>query len=295
MKVYPIGYTNSSSMTHIKILMEQENVLLIDTRYSPKSRMAEWRSESLQAQFGGRYRQAGRYLGNLNYQGGPIRIVNPIVGIKGLKMYLKEGYDLILLCACSNYEQCHRKTIVDLLTASLPEVEVIQPDTLVTPDTLPCLSIRQPWAFLISQGLKDIENREWTTCYRGPLLLHAGSKADEDWFYPARHPKAGQLRMYEAERLEVDDVMPKHISEYPLGAIVGVCDLVDVGTYRGNKWFCGTYGFALANVQAFDEPIPWKGALRLFPVPVCHCCNMPVREDEYVMAEQYRLCYRCCK
>jgi hypothetical protein len=36
------------------------------------------------------------------------------------------------------------------------------------------LSIRQPWAWLIVQGHKPIENRTWPTTYRGPLLIHAG-------------------------------------------------------------------------------------------------------------------------
>jgi hypothetical protein len=36
------------------------------------------------------------------------------------------------------------------------------------------LSIRQPWAHLIVAGIKQIENRTWTTRYRGPLLIHAG-------------------------------------------------------------------------------------------------------------------------
>lgn len=35
------------------------------------------------------------------------------------------------------------------------------------------LSIRQPWAWLIVNGFKDIENRSWHTKYRGPVLIHA--------------------------------------------------------------------------------------------------------------------------
>jgi hypothetical protein len=34
------------------------------------------------------------------------------------------------------------------------------------------ISIRQPWAELIVRGKKDIENRTWNTCYRGPLAIH---------------------------------------------------------------------------------------------------------------------------
>jgi hypothetical protein len=35
------------------------------------------------------------------------------------------------------------------------------------------LSIRQPWAWLIIHAGKDIENREWRTSFRGPVLIHA--------------------------------------------------------------------------------------------------------------------------
>jgi hypothetical protein len=31
----------------------------------------------------------------------------------------------------------------------------------------PALSVRQPWAWLIVNGYKDVENRSWTTHYRG--------------------------------------------------------------------------------------------------------------------------------
>lgn len=37
------------------------------------------------------------------------------------------------------------------------------------------ISIRQPWAWLIVNGFKDIENRSWRTKYRGPVLIHASA------------------------------------------------------------------------------------------------------------------------
>jgi len=42
------------------------------------------------------------------------------------------------------------------------------------------LSIRQPWAWLIVNGWKDIENREWSTRFRGRLLIHAGKQIESD-------------------------------------------------------------------------------------------------------------------
>ena len=41
------------------------------------------------------------------------------------------------------------------------------------------LSIRQPWAWLIVNGYKDIENRDWKTHYRGRFYVHAGKQFDK--------------------------------------------------------------------------------------------------------------------
>jgi len=44
--------------------------------------------------------------------------------------------------------------------------------------TLPCLSVRPPWAQAIVAGVKDVENRSWKTRYRGPVLIHASQRFD---------------------------------------------------------------------------------------------------------------------
>ena len=36
------------------------------------------------------------------------------------------------------------------------------------------ITIKQPWASLIVEGIKDIENRTWKTSFRGRVLIHAG-------------------------------------------------------------------------------------------------------------------------
>jgi hypothetical protein len=54
------------------------------------------------------------------------------------------------------------------------------------------LSVKNPWAYLIIFGIdlgpekggirfKDVENRTWETLYRGPLLIHASRKLDENF------------------------------------------------------------------------------------------------------------------
>ena len=40
---------------------------------------------------------------------------------------------------------------------------------------LKVIVVRQPWAWLIVHGFKDIENRSWKTRYRGTLLIQASA------------------------------------------------------------------------------------------------------------------------
>ncbi|MDO4739823.1 MAG: ASCH domain-containing protein [Eubacteriales bacterium] len=35
------------------------------------------------------------------------------------------------------------------------------------------LSLKEPWASLVAQGIKKMETRSWRTNYRGELLIHA--------------------------------------------------------------------------------------------------------------------------
>lgn len=46
------------------------------------------------------------------------------------------------------------------------------------------LSVQQPWAHLIAQGLKTLEVRSWRTRYRGRIVIVAGRKASS---HPAAH------------------------------------------------------------------------------------------------------------
>ena len=41
------------------------------------------------------------------------------------------------------------------------------------------LTLKQPWATLIAEGIKKYEFRSWKTNYRGKILIHAGSGIDK--------------------------------------------------------------------------------------------------------------------
>ena len=112
------------------------------------------------------------------------------------------------------------------------------------------LSIQQPWAWLIVQALKDIENRDWTTEYRGILLIHAGKQMD-------KHFPWGQY--------DFDYQLPL-TKDFELGGIVGYATLQKVVTESASPWFRGRYGFVLTQRRPVDL-IPLRGQLGLFDVP----------------------------
>lgn len=67
------------------------------------------------------------------------------------------------------------------------------------------ITIKQPFATLIAEGLKEYEFRTWKTKYRGDILIHAGKVVDK---------KA-------MERL-------KHLNlEYPSGCIIAKVTITD--------------------------------------------------------------------
>ena len=114
------------------------------------------------------------------------------------------------------------------------------------------LSIRQPWAWLITHGLKPVENRTWSTAYRGELLIHASKEFDQ----AGLDSVLGNFP-HLASRMPV---------EYSLGCVVGVATVTDCVQAHHSPWFTGPYGFVLRDAKPL-QPRPFKGALGLFEVP----------------------------
>ena len=67
------------------------------------------------------------------------------------------------------------------------------------------ITIKQPFASLIANGIKEYEFRTWKTKYRGELLIHAGKGIDK-------------IAMKKFEYLNLD---------YPSGCIIAKVNLVD--------------------------------------------------------------------
>ena len=119
------------------------------------------------------------------------------------------------------------------------------------------LTIKQPWATLITKGIKKYEFRSWKTSYRGTILIHAGKGID----------KSSVIRLKE--------YLPEIL---PLGDIIGKADIVDCikvtkefkdkllaensEIYRGSE--IDSYAWKLNNLVVFDKNIPAKGKLSLW-------------------------------
>lgn len=117
------------------------------------------------------------------------------------------------------------------------------------------ISIRQPWAWLIVNGYKDIENRTWDTKYRGMVLIHASKGMTRKEYAAAQavcesFPPLQRVTLPPFEKLE-------------RGGIVGYTHII--GTTRKNysPWFFGPVGFQLLT----SRPLPFqplKGKLSFF-------------------------------
>lgn len=128
-----------------------------------------------------------------------------------------------------------------------------------------CLSIKQPWATLILQGGKDIENRSWMSRQRGTVLIHASKAMTIDEYEHAISFAAPMLR----KTHEIDSEQFGATFNYEAqqrGGIVGMFDIVDCVKSSSSPWYMGDVGFVLVNPRPLPFT-PYKGALGFFNVP----------------------------
>ena len=103
---------------------------------------------------------------------------------------------------------------------------------------LPVLSIRQPYAWLVVNGIKDIENRSKRTRKRQRILIHASSSRQE------LTPK-----VLEWCQARTDRKLPA-IDDFETGGIVGIVEITDCVRRHSSPWKSpSNYGWVLANAQ----------------------------------------------
>lgn len=137
------------------------------------------------------------------------------------------------------------------------------------------ITVKQPWAYLICAGIKDIENRTWKTNYRGRLLIHTSSQRDNS---------AKPLLTAEQYQLAGGEAGYSKAIFGDRSAIIGSVEVVDCVQNHPSTWAeKGVYNWVLANPVLFEKPIPnVKGWLTLWeydeesrekPKPRCGLCK----------------------
>jgi len=140
------------------------------------------------------------------------------------------------------------------------------------------LTLWQPWASLVAEGVKTIETRSWKTSYRGPLAIHA-SVMGAAWAFPgsdvaweALAEVYGLRDGYELwhECAAGEGYQQGYITP-PFGSVLATCELLDVVPTEG---FCfsiddpqpgygdftpGRYAWLLGEITRLPEPVPARG------------------------------------
>ena len=139
--------------------------------------------------------------------------------------------------------------------------------TLLSPP-IRSLSLRAPWPWLIANAGKDIENRNWSTPYRGALLIH--TSAAKDWeqvleaemcYLKLKSPSAPPMPPVTVTFGPKGTRVKHWPDEYPTSCYTILCWLSACSRTNSRKspWFFGRHGFQLSNVIPLPEPIPGRG------------------------------------
>jgi hypothetical protein len=119
------------------------------------------------------------------------------------------------------------------------------------------LSIRQPWAWLIVNGYKDIENRDWYIWQRGQILVHASKNCTRYEYITAVE--------FSQPLLPTGVIIPT-LQDLPRGGICGSVEIFSVVSRSDSPWFHGKFGALLRNPALVDF-CPMRGRLGIFDVP----------------------------
>lgn len=112
------------------------------------------------------------------------------------------------------------------------------------------LSVRQPYASLLVNGIKDVENRSRRTNYRGTVLIHASAKEHDVIGYLHRK------REFTINEITILSTMGEVDEDYLFSCIVGSVDIIDCVQNHSSEWAeKGQWHWVCANAKKFEHPI----------------------------------------
>ena len=115
------------------------------------------------------------------------------------------------------------------------------------------LTVRQPYAWLLIHGGKDIENRSYRTSHRGPLLIQASARSPRAYFDAAM-----EFARSRGISIPVDSLRS--------GSLSALVELVDCVSVSASPWFNGPVGWVVRNALPVDF-IAFRGRLTIFEAP----------------------------
>ena len=120
------------------------------------------------------------------------------------------------------------------------------------------ITIKQPFATLIAEGLKEYEFRTWKTKYRGEILIHAGKSVDKKAMERYKHLNLeyplGKIiaKATITDCIYVDNEFIKILKEKNPSVYYGIINKADYKERYHKEW--EGYGFKLENIKKIDGP-----------------------------------------
>jgi hypothetical protein len=120
------------------------------------------------------------------------------------------------------------------------------------------LSIREPWATLIVEGIKTTENRSWPTSHRDAFVICASKQ-------PEPASSTGWQRLYQCAPTDALQLSNSSQSRILCGYALGIVDLVNCDQECRTEWDePDCWHFRLANARRFARPFEWSGKLGFY-------------------------------
>jgi hypothetical protein len=124
-QIATIGSHQPQAWQIVTRMVAEQGWHLVDIRYGRNSYQEEWSGACLRRHFRSSY-HAVPELGDVNHLApqNPIQLADPSTGLAKVDLLLEAGFDCLLLCACPDWQRCHRCLVASLLTQVYPQLSV---------------------------------------------------------------------------------------------------------------------------------------------------------------------------
>lgn len=125
------------------------------------------------------------------------------------------------------------------------------------------LTVKQPWAYLIVDNIKDVENRTWQTKYRGELYIHTSKNSFDFLALDYIKNIDNLLYQYVVDYFGIrNNKITKHMEQF--GSIIGKTNIINILDNSYSVWAMkDSYHWMLKNSSRIS-PIPCKGKLNIW-------------------------------